>query len=164
MQQVCWSLCHESCDQLVHLCVFALKSTIAYCGVWLVRSSLCVCLQEPHYLLQCPFCWIFVFAYKSHIIYCSVCWVGSSLHLPAKAILFIAVSVWSDHLHVCLQKPFCLLQCPFGRIIFVFAYKNTTLLHQLQGLIMAINARALDLDDMPQQVIDAALSTYKLSV
>ena len=85
-----------------------------------------------------------MFAYKSHTVYCSV--------------------ILLDHLRVCLQEPHCLLQCPFGRIIFVFAYKNTTLLHQLQGLIMAINARALDLDDMPQQVIDAALSTYKLSV
>ena len=202
MQQVCWSLWHESCGQSGHLCVFAFKSTIAYCGVWLVRSSLCVCLQEQHYLLQCPFCqiilptkailfiavsvWsdhlrvclqeshcllqcpfgriIFVFAYKSRVVYCSVRLVRSSSCLPARAMLFIAVSVWSDYLCVCLQEPRCLLQCPFGRIIFVFAYKNTTLLHQLQGLIMAVNARALDLDDMPQQVIDAALSTYKLSV
>ncbi|KAL8603356.1 hypothetical protein ACOMHN_039719 [Nucella lapillus] len=55
-------------------------------------------------------------------------------------------------------------QCPFGRIVFTFAYKNTTLLHQLQHLITTMNAKALDLDDMPQHVIDAALSTYKLSM
>ena len=164
--------------------VFAYKSRIVYCSVHSVGSSSClptkailfiavsirsdhlrVCLQKPYCLLQCPFGRIiFVFAYKSRIVYCSVRLVGSSSCLPTKAILFIAVSIRSDHLRVCLQKPYCLLQCPFGRIIFVFAYKNTTLLHQLQGLIMAINARALDLDDMPQQVIDAALSTYKLSM
>ncbi|XP_076468773.1 uncharacterized protein LOC143299450 isoform X2 [Babylonia areolata] len=55
-------------------------------------------------------------------------------------------------------------QCPFGRIVFLFDYKNTTLLYRVQQLIMTINARALDLDDMPQHVIDAALSTYKLSI
>nr|KAG5711366.1 hypothetical protein BaRGS_006063 [Batillaria attramentaria] len=55
-------------------------------------------------------------------------------------------------------------QCPFSRIIFIFAYKNTTMLYQLQQLVTAINARALDLDDMPQHVIEAALSTYKLSI
>ena len=164
--------------------MFAYKSHIVYCSVRLVRSSSClptkailfiavsvwsdhlhVCLQKPYCLLQCLFGQIiFMFAYKSHIVYCRVCLIGSSSCLPTKAILFIAVSIRSDHLRVCLQKPYCLLQCPFGRIIFVFAYKNTTLLHQLQGLITAINARALDLDDMPQQVIDAALSTYKLSM
>ncbi|XP_070192982.1 uncharacterized protein [Littorina saxatilis] len=55
-------------------------------------------------------------------------------------------------------------ECPFGRIIFVFAYNNTTMLHRLQGLVTEINALALELDDMSQHVIDAALSTYKLSI
>lgn len=54
-------------------------------------------------------------------------------------------------------------ECPFGRIVFKFDYKNTQLLNQLQILVTNINARALELDDMPQHVIDAALSTYKLS-
>ncbi|KAL4225876.1 hypothetical protein ACF0H5_013865 [Mactra antiquata] len=54
-------------------------------------------------------------------------------------------------------------QCPFGRIVFMFGYKNTILLNQLQSLVTKINAQALELDDMPQHVIDAALSTYKLS-
>ena len=54
-------------------------------------------------------------------------------------------------------------QCPFSRIVFRFEYKNTELLNQLQNLVTNINARALELDDMPQHVIDAALSTYKLS-
>ena len=57
----------------------------------------------------------------------------------------------------------CFKQCPFGRIVYKFDYKNTQFLNQLQTLITKINARALELDDMPQHVIDAALSTYKLS-
>ncbi|XP_041347622.1 uncharacterized protein LOC121367489 isoform X2 [Gigantopelta aegis] len=54
-------------------------------------------------------------------------------------------------------------QCPFGRIVFIFDYKNVKLLHKLQKMITAINAHSLELDDMPDHVIDAALSTYKLS-
>ncbi|GFO44998.1 hypothetical protein PoB_007150300 [Plakobranchus ocellatus] len=55
-------------------------------------------------------------------------------------------------------------ECPFNRIIFLFGYSKTELLNNLQTLVMGINARALGLDTMPQHVIDAALSTYKLSV
>ncbi|XP_069101496.1 uncharacterized protein [Argopecten irradians] len=55
-------------------------------------------------------------------------------------------------------------ECPFGRIVFIFDYKNTALLHQLQNLVTDVNAQALELDDMPQHVINAALSTYKLSL
>ncbi|GFS25099.1 hypothetical protein ElyMa_003432800 [Elysia marginata] len=55
-------------------------------------------------------------------------------------------------------------ECPFNRIIFIFGYSNTELLNNLQTLVMGINAKALGLDTMPQHVIDAALSTYKLSV
>ncbi|KAL3851655.1 hypothetical protein ACJMK2_015384 [Sinanodonta woodiana] len=54
-------------------------------------------------------------------------------------------------------------ECPFGRIVFKFDYKNVVFLNKLQTLVTKINARALELDDMPQHVIDAALSTYKLS-
>ncbi|XP_052781235.1 uncharacterized protein LOC128217855 isoform X2 [Mya arenaria] len=54
-------------------------------------------------------------------------------------------------------------ECPFSRIVFRFGYKNTVMLNELQNLVTRINARALELDDMPQHVIDAALSTYKLS-
>ncbi|XP_056000936.1 uncharacterized protein LOC130048351 isoform X2 [Ostrea edulis] len=55
-------------------------------------------------------------------------------------------------------------QCPFGRIIYIFGYKNTTTLNQLETLVTDINAKALQLDDMPPHVISAALSTYKLSL
>lgn len=54
-------------------------------------------------------------------------------------------------------------QCPFGRVIYVFGYKNAPFLRQLQSEIMAVNAEALELDTLPQHVIEAALSTYKLS-
>ncbi|KAK3601780.1 hypothetical protein CHS0354_016147 [Potamilus streckersoni] len=55
-------------------------------------------------------------------------------------------------------------ECPFGRIVFKFDYRNVVFLNKLQALVTKINARALELDDMPQHVIDAALSTYKLSL
>lgn len=53
--------------------------------------------------------------------------------------------------------------CPFGRIIYIFEYKNAPFLRQLQSEITAVNAEALELDTLPQHVIEAALSTYKLS-
>ncbi|XP_062581954.1 uncharacterized protein LOC134243735 isoform X3 [Saccostrea cucullata] len=55
-------------------------------------------------------------------------------------------------------------QCPFGRIIYIFGYKNTTILNLLETLVTEINAKALELDNMPPHVISAALSTYKLSL
>ncbi|KAL9960808.1 hypothetical protein ACROYT_G034311 [Oculina patagonica] len=54
-------------------------------------------------------------------------------------------------------------ECPFGRVIYVFEYKNAPFLRQLQSEITAVNAEALELDTLPQHVIEAALSTYKLS-
>lgn len=54
-------------------------------------------------------------------------------------------------------------ECPFGRVIYVFEYKNAPFLRRLQSEITAVNAGALELDTLPQHVIDAALSTYKLS-
>ncbi|XP_059161294.1 uncharacterized protein LOC131944620 isoform X2 [Physella acuta] len=56
------------------------------------------------------------------------------------------------------------IECPFSRIIYEFDYNNIEMLQSLQTLIMSFNAKALDLDALPQHVIDAALSTYKLSV
>lgn len=63
-------------------------------------------------------------------------------------------------LHHCL----CILQCPFARIVLKFDYKNVQFLHKLQALITETNARALNMDDMPPHIIEAALSTYKLSL
>ncbi|XP_071961619.1 uncharacterized protein [Antedon mediterranea] len=54
-------------------------------------------------------------------------------------------------------------ECPFSRLVYVFDYKNTCFLHSLEKLITEINASALRLDAMPEHVIKAALSTYKLS-
>ena len=45
----------------------------------------------------------------------------------------------------------------------MFEYKNTVFLHQLLRLVTQVNAKALNLDKMPQHIIEAALSTYKLS-
>ncbi|XP_070557636.1 uncharacterized protein [Ptychodera flava] len=54
-------------------------------------------------------------------------------------------------------------ECPFARIIYIFEYNNTKFLNQIQSLVTEINAKALSLDSMPKHVIEAALSTYKLS-
>ena len=54
-------------------------------------------------------------------------------------------------------------ECPFARIIYIFDYKNTTFLKELQNEITEINATALELMNLPDHIIDAALSTYKLS-
>lgn len=54
-------------------------------------------------------------------------------------------------------------QCPFGRVVYVFEYKNASFLRQMQTEITAVNSGALELDTLPQHVIEAALSTYKLS-
>ncbi|XP_071485699.1 uncharacterized protein [Diadema antillarum] len=54
-------------------------------------------------------------------------------------------------------------ECPFSRIVYIFDYKNTKFLHKLLGLVTNINARALELDHLPAHIIEAALSTYKLS-
>ena len=63
-----------------------------------------------------------------------------------------------------LQRAYLISsQCPFGRIIYMFEYKNAPFLRQLQYEITAVNAGALELDTLPQHVIEAALSTYKLS-
>nr|KAI8733024.1 hypothetical protein BgiMline_028969 [Biomphalaria glabrata] len=53
---------------------------------------------------------------------------------------------------------------PFNRIIFMCDYNNLDMLHNIQTLVMSFNAAALGLNTLPQHVIDAALSTYKLSV
>ena len=64
-----------------------------------------------------------------------------------------------------LVSPSCFIfpQCPFGRVIYIFEYRNAPFLRQLQSEITAVNADALELDTLPQHVIEAALSTYKLS-
>ncbi|XP_032228067.2 uncharacterized protein LOC5503934 [Nematostella vectensis] len=54
-------------------------------------------------------------------------------------------------------------ECPFGRIVYIFEYSNAKFLRQLQNQVTDINAEALELGTLPQHVIEAALSTYKLS-
>ncbi|XP_033647231.1 uncharacterized protein LOC117306814 [Asterias rubens] len=54
-------------------------------------------------------------------------------------------------------------ECPFARMVYIFECKNTEFLHMLVKLVTLINATALNLDQMPPHIIEAALSTYKLS-
>ena len=56
------------------------------------------------------------------------------------------------------------IQCPFGRIVYRFDYRNIKYLNRMQSLLIEINAAALELDDLPTHIVEAALSTYKLSL
>lgn len=48
-------------------------------------------------------------------------------------------------------------------MVYIFQYTNTVFLRRIQTEIVNINAEALELENLPKHVIDAALSTYKLS-
>merc|ERR1712048_45012 len=54
-------------------------------------------------------------------------------------------------------------ECPFSRIVYIFSYENKKFVKGLLQLVNSINSRALGLSRFPQHVMDAALSTYKLS-
>ncbi|XP_067938136.1 uncharacterized protein FLJ43738-like [Watersipora subatra] len=55
------------------------------------------------------------------------------------------------------------LECPFGRVLYIFDQKNKGKAKTLLSLISQINAKGLGLDSLSPVVLDAALSTYKLS-
>ena len=48
-------------------------------------------------------------------------------------------------------------------MVYIFDYKNKEYLSKLLKKVTEINAAALQLSDYPNRVIEAALSTYKLS-
>eukprot|EP00794_Sanderia_malayensis_P005993 gene5993-6689_t len=54
-------------------------------------------------------------------------------------------------------------ECPFSRLIYIFDYDNTQFLKTLQSEVTSINAKSLQLNDLPKHVMEAALSTYKLN-
>lgn len=54
-------------------------------------------------------------------------------------------------------------QCPFNRLVYIFDYNNKKFLGEILTKVSEVNARALNLSTYPQHVIDAALSTYKLT-
>nr|XP_020654135.1 uncharacterized protein KIAA1257 homolog isoform X3 [Pogona vitticeps]XP_020654136.1 uncharacterized protein KIAA1257 homolog isoform X3 [Pogona vitticeps] len=53
--------------------------------------------------------------------------------------------------------------CPYGCIIYIFDYKNTSLLSYLLQEITAINAEALQLNSYPPHIIQKSLNTLKLN-
>eukprot|EP00795_Rhopilema_esculentum_P002461 gene2461-18118_t len=55
------------------------------------------------------------------------------------------------------------MECPFSRLVYIFDYQSKDFLQKIQSEVMSINAETLQLKDFPQHVIEAALSTYKLS-
>ncbi|KFQ76337.1 Uncharacterized protein FLJ43738, partial [Phoenicopterus ruber ruber] len=52
--------------------------------------------------------------------------------------------------------------CPYGCIIYIFDYNNSSLLHELVEEITEINAQALQLDCYPVHLIGMALAALKL--
>uniref|UniRef100_A0A672U2P3 Cilia and flagella associated protein 92 (putative) n=1 Tax=Strigops habroptila TaxID=2489341 RepID=A0A672U2P3_STRHB len=52
--------------------------------------------------------------------------------------------------------------CPYGCIIYIFDYNNSSLLHDLVEEIKEINTKALQLDDWPVHLIGMALAALKL--
>uniref|UniRef100_H2YY97 Uncharacterized protein n=1 Tax=Ciona savignyi TaxID=51511 RepID=H2YY97_CIOSA len=54
--------------------------------------------------------------------------------------------------------------CPFSRVVYYFSYSNKALLKQIEEYVSTANAKALKLDHFEKDVLDAALSTYKLSI
>lgn len=53
--------------------------------------------------------------------------------------------------------------CPYGCIIYIFDYKNRSLLSYLLQEITEINAQALQLDSYPLHIIQKSLNTLKLT-
>ncbi|XP_063148927.1 uncharacterized protein CFAP92 [Candoia aspera] len=53
--------------------------------------------------------------------------------------------------------------CPYGCIIYLFDYKNTSLLHYLMQEITEINAEAFLLDSYPTNITQKSLNTLKLN-
>ncbi|XP_048347727.1 uncharacterized protein CFAP92 isoform X2 [Sphaerodactylus townsendi] len=53
--------------------------------------------------------------------------------------------------------------CPYGIIIYIFDYKNKSLLNYLLQEITEINAKALQLDSYPLHIIQKSLNTLKLA-
>jgi hypothetical protein len=53
--------------------------------------------------------------------------------------------------------------CPFNRLVYIISAEGQPLVHRLLTRINEINARALGLDDLPDKIRFAALSTYKLT-
>ncbi|XP_029456669.1 uncharacterized protein KIAA1257 homolog isoform X2 [Rhinatrema bivittatum] len=54
------------------------------------------------------------------------------------------------------------VECPFGRIIFIFMYNNSSLLHDLMNEVTEINANAFRLDSYPIYLIQGVISAIKL--
>ncbi|KAF6032794.1 KIAA1257 [Bugula neritina] len=55
-------------------------------------------------------------------------------------------------------------RCPFGRIVYVLDQHNRLIAKNLLSLVSKINAKSLGLDNLSAVVLDAALSTYKLTI
>ena len=83
--------------------------------------------------------------------------------------LSLSLSLWlfefEDQLcDFILQRAYLISsQCPFGRIIYMFQYKNASFLRQLQSEITAVNAGALELDATCDRDCFVNVQTFKVS-
>jgi len=55
------------------------------------------------------------------------------------------------------------ITCPYSRLVYIFDYNNKEFLSKIFNLTTEINAQSLNFWSYPSHVIEAALSTYKLS-
>lgn len=76
----------------------------------------------------------------------------SFLILPLNHLLSLTV-------HLCFGSQVC----PFSRVVFHFGFDNKSLIKEIEDFVHLHNAACLDLGHFERNVIDAALSTYKLS-
>ena len=53
--------------------------------------------------------------------------------------------------------------CPFNRLVYIISTEGRPLVQRLLTRVNEINARALGLEDLPDKIQFAALSTYKLT-
>lgn len=56
-----------------------------------------------------------------------------------------------------------LLPSPFNRLVYVISSEGRALVHELLAKVNEVNAKTLNLDNLSPKILQAALSTYKLT-
>ena len=61
------------------------------------------------------------------------------------------------------RREMTIPKCPFGRLVYMVSSEGESMVQKVLSLVNEINASALGLQDLPSDVLPAALSTYKLT-